>query len=194
MTRRADCTGPAQAGIKWLCRAGIDSAVFNDLKVTFDPKMHYSTCRFDISPSLAEKLPIPGGFANLEGAMLSVYSDPTKDNKFFGSIKQEANSCEREDHDQSMFSAAEIFLSAPDVRSLGNQRLTTECHGHYQICCLNQRCSPASELALGSSGFVSRSGRYAGMQPSASLYVVNRCCFLHLFLTSLTSAFVLDTF
>lgn len=99
---RTDCTGPSQAGIKWLRRAGFDSAISDDsfaleldrLKLTFDPKMHYSTCRIDVSPSLAEKLPIPGGYANANGPLLQLFPDMSKDGSYFGCIKMEANSCE----------------------------------------------------------------------------------------------------
>lgn len=97
---RLDCTGPAQAGIKWLRRAGFDSAVSDDsfaldrLKVTFDPKMHYSTFRIDVSPSLAEKLPIPGGYTNANGSLLMLFPDITKDGNYFGCFKMEADTCE----------------------------------------------------------------------------------------------------
>ncbi|KAF8996684.1 hypothetical protein BDZ89DRAFT_1171481 [Hymenopellis radicata] len=88
-----DCTGPTQAGFKHLQRAGFaDKMSLERLKVTFDPKMAYSTIRFVVTTSLAKRLPIPGGFDNLGGCLLVLHSDLTKDPNFFSCIKQEANS------------------------------------------------------------------------------------------------------
>ncbi len=89
-----DCTGPTQAGTKHLQRAGFaDKMSLEQLRVTFDPKFAYSTVRFVITPSLAKRLPIPGGFDNLEGSLLVLLPDISKEPTFFSCVKQEANSC-----------------------------------------------------------------------------------------------------
>ncbi|KAF8891422.1 hypothetical protein CPB85DRAFT_1441025 [Mucidula mucida] len=87
-----DCSGPTQAGIKILHRAGFtDKESLSQLKVTFDPKMAYSTLCFAVSPGLAARLPIPGGFESLGGAIIAVLCDLTKDTKTFACVKQEGN-------------------------------------------------------------------------------------------------------
>jgi hypothetical protein len=69
-----DCSGVAEAGLKWLRRAGFGKA--NDgngvhplqrLKITYDPQIRYSTFQFTITPAVAGRLPIPGGYYNSMG-------------------------------------------------------------------------------------------------------------------------------
>jgi hypothetical protein len=80
----ADCSGPAEAGMKWLRRAGFGTApsystnpphadaIAEDenlslhplqrLKIQYDPRLWYSTFHYTITPALAERLSIPGGY------------------------------------------------------------------------------------------------------------------------------------
>ncbi len=53
--------------------------------------MAYSTLCFAVSPGLAGRLPIPGGFESLGGAIIAVLCDLTKDTKTFACVKQEGN-------------------------------------------------------------------------------------------------------
>ncbi|KAF8221557.1 hypothetical protein L208DRAFT_1327277 [Tricholoma matsutake] len=72
-----DCSGPAEAGLKWLRRAGFgaanphsdgdDSHPLQQLKTVYDPRIRYSTFQFTLPPALAERLPIPGGYHNTGG-------------------------------------------------------------------------------------------------------------------------------
>lgn len=72
-----DCTGPAICGLKWLRRAtGQDVASH---KVSYDPKMYYTSTYFTVPPDLAARLPIPGGWDNLPGGHIHVMSpDPSQ--------------------------------------------------------------------------------------------------------------------
>ncbi|KAF9021116.1 hypothetical protein BDZ89DRAFT_1019753 [Hymenopellis radicata] len=85
-----DCTGSTQAGIKWLHRADGDQGKMSldRLKVSFDPKMHYSTMRLTVTPSLAARLP-PG--YNPAGAVFLLVPNEPGDNKHFICFKTEAN-------------------------------------------------------------------------------------------------------
>ncbi|KAF9021118.1 hypothetical protein BDZ89DRAFT_1138208 [Hymenopellis radicata] len=85
-----DCTGPTQAGLKWLQRAGFGASL-DSLTVSFDAKMHYSSCRMVVSPSLAKRLPVPGGFDNLGGSVIQLFPDMRKDGTYFGCLKDVGN-------------------------------------------------------------------------------------------------------
>ena len=69
----ADCSGAAQAGLKWLRRAGFghvnnvesggdDSQPLHHLSIVYNPQIRYTTFHFTITPALAQHLPIPGGY------------------------------------------------------------------------------------------------------------------------------------
>jgi hypothetical protein len=83
-----DCTGPAAAGLKWLKEAEFGEAddssnkglSIDELRITYDHKMRYSTFHFDITPELGERLPIPGGWAN-SGSIYACFPDSRVDNK-----------------------------------------------------------------------------------------------------------------
>ncbi|KAF9031538.1 hypothetical protein BDZ89DRAFT_1063935 [Hymenopellis radicata] len=93
-----DCTGSARAGIKWIQRAGFGSTHHPEglslarITDTFDGQMHYSTIRCVVSTSLAERLPIPGGFQNVGGCILSLTPDMHVQTRYFASMKLEGNS------------------------------------------------------------------------------------------------------
>ena len=67
-----DCSGPAEGGLKWLRRAGFGTVnpsadhdtvnPLQQLRSSYDPKLAYSTFHFTITPALADRLPVPGGF------------------------------------------------------------------------------------------------------------------------------------
>ena len=67
-----DCSGPAEGGLKWLRRAGFGAVnpsadhetvhPLQQLRSSYDPRLGYSTFHFTITPALAERLPLPGGF------------------------------------------------------------------------------------------------------------------------------------
>ena len=67
-----DCTGSFHTGAKLLKSAGYGFAETNprgklsldDICLSYDPKVHYSTLELTIPPALAERLPIPGGIDN----------------------------------------------------------------------------------------------------------------------------------
>ncbi|KAJ7165799.1 hypothetical protein C8R46DRAFT_1096209 [Mycena filopes] len=63
----ADCTGPTRAGLKWLERSqyGYSSTYPNgklpldQLKISFDQKLRYSSIMFRITPEFHDRLPLP---------------------------------------------------------------------------------------------------------------------------------------
>lgn len=64
-----DCTGGFHTGVKLLKKAGYGFAEtypkgklsLEDIQISYDPKMYYSTIELTIPPALAKRLPIPGG-------------------------------------------------------------------------------------------------------------------------------------
>ncbi|KZT32113.1 hypothetical protein SISSUDRAFT_584852 [Sistotremastrum suecicum HHB10207 ss-3] len=57
----ADCTGPTTAGLKWITAVDKSPQVSKDV---YDPKMHYTTCEFEVDPAIMEKVDFPGGYSN----------------------------------------------------------------------------------------------------------------------------------
>jgi hypothetical protein len=66
-----DCTGPGDGGLKWLRRAGFGTAEgthpIEQLKLTYNPQIRYTTSQYTITPSLADRLPIPWGYHKTGG-------------------------------------------------------------------------------------------------------------------------------
>lgn len=52
-----DCTGTAQAGVKWLKATGYNLP--DTLRLTYNPHLQYMTITFTVSEQLQELLPIP---------------------------------------------------------------------------------------------------------------------------------------
>jgi hypothetical protein len=89
-----DCSGAAEGGLKWLRRAGFgavnpsadhDSETVHplqQLRSSYDPKLGYSTFHFTVTPSLAERLSIPGGFYNCD-AIYCVVPDGREKNAMY---------------------------------------------------------------------------------------------------------------
>jgi hypothetical protein len=83
-----DCTGPAQAGLKWLRRAGFEvdnadqssSTSDKPIKLSYELKSHYSTLRFTFHPSLLERY-VPPQHLSESGMLFScvVEGDSTRD-------------------------------------------------------------------------------------------------------------------
>jgi len=78
----ADCSGIAEAGLKWLRRAGFGTtntnvdgvSLLKKLKLAYDPRIRYSTFQYTITPELAKRLPIPGGYDDT-GALYACVPD-----------------------------------------------------------------------------------------------------------------------
>ncbi|KAF8492268.1 hypothetical protein JB92DRAFT_3147513 [Gautieria morchelliformis] len=86
-----DCTGPALGGLRWL--KGLLSAsttenaeqmkLLESLKVTYDPKMAYTGCDFEIPPELIhslEALGLPADFQTA-GILYVGFANPKMDNR-----------------------------------------------------------------------------------------------------------------
>ncbi|KAG7444005.1 uncharacterized protein BT62DRAFT_952936 [Guyanagaster necrorhizus] len=84
-----DCTGPAASGLKWLRREGYGFAdeyarnqlSLDQLKVTYDQKLHYSTLQFRVPPELGRKLPgLPVSWDEC-GWIYCLSTDPDQDSR-----------------------------------------------------------------------------------------------------------------
>ena len=97
----ADCSGPAEACFRWL--KGADSKSTNtpsdcedvvhplqQLKISYHPQIRYSTFQYTITPALAERLPIPGGYYNND-AIFTCIPDGRVEPKSIYMLKNEAN-------------------------------------------------------------------------------------------------------
>lgn len=77
-----DCTGTTRAGLKLLERAGYGFSSsypagklpLDEIKVSYDQRLHYSSFMFSLTPSLRDLLPIPGGIEN-KGALYTFLED-----------------------------------------------------------------------------------------------------------------------
>ncbi|KAF8150617.1 hypothetical protein B0H34DRAFT_801557 [Crassisporium funariophilum] len=93
----SDCTG-SSAGMKWLDRAGYGyetsypkgSLPMDQLRITFDHQMHYSTLRYTIPLSMNDKLPVPGGLQN-SGILYSCLTDYPSDGRVISISRVEGN-------------------------------------------------------------------------------------------------------
>ncbi|KAJ7463170.1 hypothetical protein FB451DRAFT_1139544 [Mycena latifolia] len=78
----ADCTGPARAGIKWLGRHGYGiSDIYpagklplDQLKISFDQKLRYSSIMFRINQAWLDRMPLPPDIKNT-GPMYTFLED-----------------------------------------------------------------------------------------------------------------------
>ncbi|PBK99981.1 hypothetical protein ARMGADRAFT_1074807 [Armillaria gallica] len=90
-----DCTGSAAAGLKWLRREGYgvgdtyakNELPLDELKISYDQKLHYSTLQFHVPPELGRKLPgLPVPYD--ECGMIYVFiPDINKENRCISSQK-----------------------------------------------------------------------------------------------------------
>ncbi|KAJ6551259.1 hypothetical protein B0H19DRAFT_951110 [Mycena capillaripes] len=78
----SDCTGPARGGIKWLGRHGYGLSEtypagklpLDQLKISFDQKLHYSSMMFRVSQVWLDRLPLPPDIKNT-GPMYTYLED-----------------------------------------------------------------------------------------------------------------------
>ncbi|KAJ7269901.1 hypothetical protein C8J57DRAFT_1323879 [Mycena rebaudengoi] len=78
----ADCTGPARAGMKWLGRHGYGYSdsypagklPLDQLNVSFDQKLRYSSMMFRINQSWLDRMPLPPDIKN-DGPMYTFIED-----------------------------------------------------------------------------------------------------------------------
>ena len=101
----SDCTGPAVGGFRWLqsltsasstsTQRHCNSLPLESLKITYDPKMAYSTCTFDVPITLIASLNAIGLPENVEtGAYLFVnFPDPSLDCRTMIVTMKEKNAC-----------------------------------------------------------------------------------------------------
>ncbi|KAF8479823.1 hypothetical protein JB92DRAFT_3102191 [Gautieria morchelliformis] len=88
-----DCTGPARGGFRWLQDPSFTSTTGTEqqvsplpldaLKHTYDPKMAYTTCAFDVPPALMspiKALGFPEDFATV-GLLYVSTADPSTDSR-----------------------------------------------------------------------------------------------------------------
>ncbi|KAK0466736.1 uncharacterized protein EV420DRAFT_645232 [Desarmillaria tabescens] len=82
-----DCTGAASVGMKWLRREGYGQAEtypsgklpLDDLKITYDQKVVYSTLKLHVPPELGNRLPgLPASFDKC-GLIYACITDPMLD-------------------------------------------------------------------------------------------------------------------
>jgi len=84
--------------MKWLERSGYGYATsypkgtlpLDQLRITFDHQMHYSTLRYKIPQSMNDKLPVPGGLQN-NGIIYGCYTDYPSDGRFVAILRAEGN-------------------------------------------------------------------------------------------------------
>ena len=99
-----DCTGPALGGFRWLqsiasasttsTEAHVKSSPpIEDLKVTYDPRLAYSTCTFSVPPELIPSINALGITHDFETArfLFGCAPDPRMDNRVVGVTRKENN-------------------------------------------------------------------------------------------------------
>ncbi|KIJ68613.1 hypothetical protein HYDPIDRAFT_81894 [Hydnomerulius pinastri MD-312] len=92
-----DCTGASQAGLKWLQRAGYGPARsdktdnnLEQLSVSYNPGILYSSCIFKLTPDLCARMPIPGGYENV-GIFCGLLADPKLDRRLVSAARLEGD-------------------------------------------------------------------------------------------------------
>ena len=84
--------------MKWLERSGYGYATsypkgtlpLDQLRITFDHRVHSSTFRYKIPESMKDKLPFPGGLQN-SGIIYGCYTDNPSDGRGIGIMRVEGN-------------------------------------------------------------------------------------------------------
>ncbi|KAJ7573670.1 hypothetical protein C8J56DRAFT_981857 [Mycena floridula] len=83
-----DCTGPSRGGLKWIQRQGfgtVDSSssrlALNQLQLQYNPHIRYHTFYFRVTPEVAKRLPIPGGFEKCPGTIFNCVPDARYESK-----------------------------------------------------------------------------------------------------------------
>lgn len=97
-----DCTGPASTGLKWLRELaknnGNQKAVsqLDNLRVTYNPKLSYRTCDFDVPPHLISQLG-EAGFPedwNTTTVPFVCFPDAKREHRLLAVIRKENHHCE----------------------------------------------------------------------------------------------------
>jgi hypothetical protein len=60
------------------------------MKITYDPRVRYTTFLYDITPALAERIPIPGGYYD-STAIYGCFPDPKVDRRGIVTMKCEGD-------------------------------------------------------------------------------------------------------
>jgi hypothetical protein len=104
-----DCTGPVSAGIKWLQREGFGHSIdgkypkgtlpLEDLRISYDQKINYSTLEFKVSKELGERLNVPGGWEGC-GPIYNCFTDGLVESRSIYSqrIEGDIGVCRINDH------------------------------------------------------------------------------------------------
>ena len=95
-----DCTGASEAGLKWLRRAGFgtsnhrsdenDVHPLQKLKITYNSNCHSAHFQYRITPALAKRLPIPGGYYE-SAAIYSYIPHRNPGGLIIGALRSEAD-------------------------------------------------------------------------------------------------------
>ncbi|KAF5354617.1 hypothetical protein D9757_009569 [Collybiopsis confluens] len=81
---------PNRSGLKWLQREGFGHSIdgkyvkealpLEDLRISYDQKIHYSTLAFRVTKELGERLDVPGGWENC-GPIYNCFTDSEVENR-----------------------------------------------------------------------------------------------------------------
>ncbi|THU97261.1 hypothetical protein K435DRAFT_69481 [Dendrothele bispora CBS 962.96] len=87
-----DCTGPAQAGQEWIRSAGFAAGpkALDKLTVSYDPRVRYSSFRFQMPPEVSNKVP-EYDEENATGGLFIYKGDPSVSQTYCGAMKIEAD-------------------------------------------------------------------------------------------------------
>ncbi|KAJ7580273.1 hypothetical protein C8J56DRAFT_279035 [Mycena floridula] len=85
-----DCTGLTRAGLKWLERCGYaqpspgsPKLALQDLRISYDQKLHYSSQIYTLTETLVDQIPFPGGLRNAGAVFTFLEDQPDKGRRFF---------------------------------------------------------------------------------------------------------------
>ncbi|THU91057.1 hypothetical protein K435DRAFT_863771 [Dendrothele bispora CBS 962.96] len=87
-----DCTGPARAGREWIRSAGftVGPKALDKLTVSYDPRVRYSTFRFQMPPAVSDKVP-EYEKETATGGLFAYKGDPSITQIYCGAMKIEAD-------------------------------------------------------------------------------------------------------
>lgn len=94
-----DCTGPASAGLKWLKELATVNgnretlSQLENLRVTYNPKLSYRTCEFNVPPHLIDQLKETGFPEDWENTTIPLvcFPDSKRDNRLLAVIRKDGN-------------------------------------------------------------------------------------------------------
>jgi len=117
-----DCTGATCGGLRWLQDIKANKITrtpgalpISELKVTYEPKMVYTTCEFKVPSALLDEIDFPVDFWS-RGNQYIFLPSADKENRAFGITRRENGHCERPrmsiHHRKQSFSNAQYKSSA----------------------------------------------------------------------------------